>query len=402
MMRDLQAYELLQRELIELNQTDTLALVRGWSLLAYQQAGLLCLSAAQQEQVQQALILALSQHASGLQRLKRLWQQTISQRYQIINDPQLKTHFTQLETQNWDFYSLRAYGQSLRQRPLTPNQLKLNQRALQQVGSPLYTLLYQAYGNRTTQSLVNYEKLKLVLFHLGAAIDDQQLLQLTSASYQIDASMPPDALFLSLFAKSVQLAFNQQRLTDRRIHQFRMYLDEHNLKYIRQYWQKSGETDEQALANFVAWRQSTNPQYWLRREPARFHNKYQIGQVRPTTFPNHKRLTPDFHSEWIIDQTGQFVSQWQVLKRTATGMVKSHPSDYQLTPDQCRQLLNGESFNYANANNLSHVQLDSWPPQTQDHLLRQTAAKNWRSVVKAAYHAQDNQVDRYSIWYDKI
>ncbi|WP_413476405.1 DUF3114 domain-containing protein [Latilactobacillus fuchuensis] len=409
MRQKIRELTILQSELISLLQPpaqqpmagleELLAIVRGQLLLAYDQDNYLTLSTDQRNTLQIGIIQALSQQPAGVKKLQLIWQQTTASRYQIQNEPQLVAHFNQLEQANWDLASLRAYAKYIKQRPLTAQQYRKNNSELHRIGSPLYTRLYQAYGRQTTNRVINWQKANLVLNQLEAQLDSHQFLQLRSRQFRIDPAMPPDALFLTLFAKSVQLAFRQRLLTNQRLHQFRLYLDRQNEQYMRRFWQKNGQTDEQALAQFVANRQQANPQYWLRREPARFHNKYRIGQPMPNDFPNRKRLTPDFHSEWLIDEHGQFISQWSVLKQSADELVISNPDDYQLTDAQCRQLLNGASFNYAHQNDQTHVQLDSWPPKRYDHLLRQETFNAWRSPSKAIYQNKDIEPDGYSVHY---
>lgn len=409
MSQQIRDLTILQSELISLLQqldqqptaglTELLAIVRGQLLLAYDQSHDLTLSVNQRTTLQIGIIQALSHHSTGVKTLQLVWQQTTAIRYQIQNEPQLVAHFNQLEQSNWDLSSLRAYAKFIGDRPLTAQQYQQNNQALHQIGSALYTRLYRAYGQQTTNRTINWQKANLVLDQLQARIDKYQFLQLRSLDFRIDPKMPPDAPFLTIFAQSVQLAFHQQPLTDQRLHQFRLYLDRQNEFYIRRFWQKVGQTDEQALAQFVAYRQQAQPQYWLRREPARFHNKYRIDQETPRIFPNRKRLTPDFHSEWLIDDNGRFISQWLVLKQSAEGLVVSNPADYRLTVAQYRQFLNGASFNYADQNDRIHRQLDSWPPKHYDHLIRQQMLKGWRSPTKETYQNCDIDTDGYSVWY---
>lgn len=400
----------LQSTLImQLNETPSkqitmidLPVVRGQLLLALHARHQLTLSTQQCTMIQRTIITTLATKTDGTQ-LMDLWRQTLPQRYRIVDQAEVVAHFEQLERANWDVASLRAYathltGQLAAQPTALKRILQHNWRALHQVGSALYQMLFEAYGDRTAQAVINYQRINLVLTHLGAQLDEHAFLQLTARDYQLDPQLAPDAPFLATFAQSVQRAFVGRVLTDKRIHQFRMYLDRQNLRYIRHYFQHSGETDEQALARFVRKRQATQPHYWLRREPARLHNKYRNGQ-RPTTHWNRKRLTPDFHSEFILAPSGAFISQWQVLKLKADGLIDSNPDHYQLDDGTLRQLLNGESFNYANRNDRQHARLDSQPPLQNDHALRKTAFKGWRSPTKQQYQPNDKQVDDYSRWH---
>lgn len=379
-----------------------LPIVRGQLLLALHARHQLTLSTQQRTMIQRAIITTMATKTDGAE-LTRLWQQTLPQRYRIVNQSEVVAHFEQLERANWDVASLRAYAIYLtEQLAAQPTALKTilqrNWQALHQVGSALYQVLFAAYGDQTAQPVINNQRLNLVLTHLGAQLDAHAFLQLTAHDYQFDPELAPDAPFLATFAQSVQRAFAGRILTDQRIHQLRMYFDRQNLRYIRRYFQQSGETDEQALRRFVQKRQATQPHYWLRREPARLHNKYRHNQ-QPSTPWNRKRLTPDFHSEFILAPSGTFISQWQVLKVKADGLIDSNPAHYHLDDWTSQQLLNGESFNYANRNNRQHAYLDSKPPLQNDHALRKAAFKGWRSPTKQQYQPDDKQIDDYSQWY---
>ena len=98
---------------------------------------------------------------------------------------------------------------------------------------------------------------------------------------------------------------------------------------------------------------------------------------------NKKRLTPNFHSEFILNEEGTFVTQWDVLVEDWRGRLISNPAYYQAAKNNEYQekVLNGESFNYANRNNRTHELLDSSPPGRFDHQLR----KQPKRLVKSPY-----------------
>ncbi|MEJ1312220.1 DUF3114 domain-containing protein [Latilactobacillus sakei] len=376
-------------------QQQLLPQVRGQLLLALQDKRLFQLPTATQTKPEQLLIQNLIEPSNGAA-LSALWLEKTQLRYHLPTKNGLVAHFAQLELENWDDNSLRAYAAIIRQQEPLFNLTAAN-RALHRVGSPLYQQLYQAYGGRTTNRLVNWQRANLVLMQLGAQLDAHHFLQLGAEDFEIYSEMPPDAPFLKTFAQSVQLAFKDQDLTDQRLHQFRMYLDRQNIQYIRTHFKTAGDSDEMALQKFVAQRQKKQRAYWLKREPARLHNKY----MRGVTFNadanlNRKRLTPDFHSEFIIDRTGQFVTQWDVLRYRTPHQIESDPAQYVLNIAEKNALLNGESFNYANRNNLQHAQLDSRPPRQLDHQLRDRAFAGWQSPNKQQYRQSAEKSDAYS------
>src|SRR5699024_1799858 len=108
---------------------------------------------------------------------------------------------------------------------------------------------------------------------------------------------------------------------------------------------------------------------------------------------NKKRVVnDDFHSEFIIDSNGDFVSQWNVLKENSDGTIESDPNKYNYTDKFRKQMLDGESFNYANNKGTSHENLDSNPPGKYDHNVRNEAKKGWGSPSEREYdYAKDKK-----------
>lgn len=258
----------------------------------------------------------------------------------------------------------------------------------QKVGSAIYLQMLSRYQGTAKV------KLDLVLRHLGGTIDSFGMLQL-KGPFELDTSLPPHSLFFKELSRLVQTAYLQKELTSKKIHQLRMYIDRQNLFYIKKNFKQLGMTDEQALALYVATpsKKGGLGKKKMLAERARLHNKFPRGEEQVSYFPNRKRLTPDFHSEFILDEQGNFVSQWNVLVETEEGNIISDPMYYYSIYQTKRevewfeaQIMNGESFNYANKNNIVHRQLDSLPPRTLDYGLRQLIMKNWVSPDFLAYN----------------
>ncbi len=199
----------LQSTLImQLNETPSkqitmidLPVVRGQLLLALHARHQLTLSTQQRTMIQRAIITTLATKTDGTQ-LMDLWRQTLPQRYRIVDQVEVVAHFEQLERANWDVASLRAYathltGQLAAQPTALKRILQHNWQALHQVGSALYQMLFEAYGDRTAQPVINYQRINLVLTHLGAQLDEHAFLQLTARDYQLDPQLAPDAPFFS-------------------------------------------------------------------------------------------------------------------------------------------------------------------------------------------------------------
>lgn len=300
----------------------------------------------------------------------------------------LRFHAHYIQEMGWDRSALEAYSCYLSEKVESFDEstsfaeiLEEVEQQLQRIGSPLYERLFLAFGVDERKQL-NEEQAKkrlcLMLQHLGGEIDDNGMLQLLGRC-RIDTHLPPHASFWHTVAKTVQAAYPFKELTDQRIHQLRMYIDHQNIMYIRSLFKKIGMTDEQALTAYVkaAAPLGLNGRR-IEREPARYHNKLIAGESykdRVQGYENKKR-TVRFHGEFILDRKGNFVSQWNVLERDqVNGGYHSELSYYQERYWEKgayfeEQLMNGESFNYADRNDEVHRQLDVRPPGKLDPMLR--------------------------------
>lgn len=274
----------------------------------------------------------------------------------------------------------------------------------------------------------------LELIHkMGGYIDENGMLQLKKR-FCIGEKIPPHGSVFREIAANVEKAYGEAGLCGlgdmegRMIHQFRMYIDRHNIAYIRKYFKKDGMTDEEALEAYVyapAEHGGMGGGKML-REPARFHNKYPAGSSYwryQRKRENKKRLTPDFHSEFIIDPEGNFVSQWNVLEEDECGRIISDIEYYRRKyqepgnhrgsdgrqrnwEEAMRQIMDTESFNYASKNDKVHQRLDIQPPGQFDSDLRRQISQEWKSPCKHAkalgdlknrYRYRSDKGDGYSV-----
>ena len=263
------------------------------------------------------------------------------------------------------------------------------------VGSPLYEKMLRK------AKLPTKEKLLLILKHMGAEIDQNGMLQL-AGTHTFYVKMPPHGKFLHYFSKLIQRTYRDEPLSDRRLHQFRIYIDEHNIRYIRVYFKMPHMTDEQALQLYVKTTRQAGGLGGRRliAERSRFHNKSK--KNKPRTSENRKRLCPNFHGEFIIDDEGGFVSQWNVLHRDNNYRVISDWNYYQrIYHDNIdyfeEQIINGESFNYANWNGKRHRYLDVFPTRKLDYSIRRKIGKKWRSpgLKEYKWRQQDRNRTKY-------
>lgn len=254
-----------------------------------------------------------------------------------------------------------------------------------------------------------------LIHKMGGYIDGNGMLQLKNG-FCVGEQVPPHGKFFRDIAAYMEKEYGETGLNQcndmegRMLHQFRMYIDRHNIAYIRKNFKKVGMTDEDALAAYVQapFGQGGLDGAKMLREPARLHNKYPSEssyRKYQKGHENKKRLTPDFHSEFIIDRDGAFVSQWNILEEDGHGRVVSDIEYYRQKylaqgrdawEDAQRQIMDTESFNYASKNDKIHQRLDVKPPGLFDTELRKQIGKEWKSPCKRRYSYGSDKGDGYS------
>ncbi|MEI5994953.1 DUF3114 domain-containing protein [Candidatus Enterococcus mansonii] len=264
------------------------------------------------------------------------------------------------------------------------------------VGSDIYTKMLE------TSSLSDQQKVSLVIQHLGGYQDKNGDLQISgTASYHFFPDMPPGASFLDIYAKMVQRAYPEgltitkkdKQLSktaikkkypmEAKVHQFRNQLDRHTIHYVERYRKKHDlKTDEQAIKAILSgnWFYA-DPQYHnraqlgrdflendIRRESRTLKNVGLLKKIRKRGF-YRKILSGDYHSEFIIDEQGQLLSQWK---------EEAQKMDYRKMA-----IANGETFNYGRRPRddfaRTHDKLDGIPPRYFDTKERNEIKRDWLS-----------------------
>lgn len=217
------------------------------------------------------------------------------------------------------------------------------------------------------------------------------------------------------------------------VHQFRMYLDRHNLTYIRTHYYPEApssrpspapapvsaaqHTDLDRLKAYERDLRAAGGQGLYYDEPSRYHNKLLKGELFQVQV-NDKIETWDRLSEFIVDtRSGMFVSQWDVLEEQVCG-----PEDRAAAPGEAgatdkedmsgpagmrtrivlpsyierdteaqRSLLNSESFNYAGGGP-AHFRFDILPAAAEaekslDYTYKQQLKSStaWRNAERREY-----------------
>ena len=170
---------------------------------------------------------------------------------------------------------------------------------------------------------------------------------------------PPHSPFWSSFSRVVQVAFAQDPLASkagdlllkRQIHQFRYLLSAYQAQWIREHYARAGQTDEEALQAYL---QETKGIKIDAYAAARLHNKVYVDQDGQLAFPSRAqaqlnfKVLLNFHTEYILDQGGQFLNEVDPYQISENGIV------------------NGASFNYGLARGHTHKDLDIDPVKPWD------------------------------------
>lgn len=256
------------------------------------------------------------------------------------------------------------------------------------VGSDVYTYMF------SQSSLKPKEKALLVITQLGGYIDSNGMLQLKNKD-MFYMEMPPHSEFLEDYAETVRAAYAKKNKTYRRldnqmIHQFRMYIDKHNIDYVRTRFE--GRTDYEKLKKYAE--EFGFSLYY--GEPSRHHNKFSDtvpfeGQICD------KILTPNRLSEFIVNvKTGEFVTEWDILKNNQWQDVLSAEKAYSSeTMTAEKKIVDTESFNYAPADYVeAHQKLDVLPASPSkkgdsklylENDLKRKLKERWKSPNKKEY-----------------
>ncbi|WP_368385558.1 DUF3114 domain-containing protein [Streptococcus parasanguinis] len=184
---------------------------------------------------------------------------------------------------------------------------------------------------------------------------------------------PPGSDFWKAFSHVVQIAFEKDPLADqsgdqllkRQIHQFRYLLSAYQAQWIREHYAKTGQTDEEALQAYL---QETKGIKIDAYEAARLHNKVYVDQNGQLAFPSRAqaqlnfKVLLNFHTEYILDQGGQFLNEVDPNQISENGIV------------------NGASFNYGLARGRTHKDLDidpvkAWDPAFRKQVLYQQGVR---------------------------
>ena len=193
----------------------------------------------------------------------------------------------------------------------------------------------------------------------------------------------PGSDFWKAFSRVVQIAFEKDPLADqsgdqllkRQVHQLRYLLSSYQAQWIQTHETRAGQTDEEALQAYLQEARAITVDAYA---AARLHNKVSVTSDGQLHYPSgasqqvNFKILLNFHTEYILDQDGQFLNEVDPYQISENGIV------------------NGASFNYGLARGRTHKDLDidpvkAWDPPFRKQVLyqqgiRYLAPKNDRSV----------------------
>ena len=241
-------------------------------------------------------------------------------------------------------------------------------------GSPFFQELWQAEAAQNSRLGVR----KLLVLAMNLVNMPEELSGDKSETEHLLAQLAPDLAphdcFWKIFSKTLRQAFpaddfsqkdGNQKLK-RQLHQFRYVISCQQAQWVRDHFREVGMTDAEALAAYF----KADPGLpYSFKESSRLHNKAYIDKMsEQAIYPNGQasqaniKILIDFHTEFILDQTGRFLNIIDPEGASQNGVV------------------NGASFNYDErnrpVNQASHTRYDVKTPAVWDPRFRRLAIEN--------------------------
>ena len=191
---------------------------------------------------------------------------------------------------------------------------------------------------------------------------------------QFAPDLAPHDRFWKIFSRTLRQAFPADDLSQKdgnqklkkQLHQFRYVISCQQAQWVRDHFREVGMTDAEALAAYF----KADPGLpYSFKESSRLHNKAYIDKMsEQAIYPDGQasqaniKILIDFHTEFILDQTGRFLNIIDPEGASQNGIV------------------NGASFNYGEhnrpGNQASHTRYDVKTPAVWDPRFRRLAIEN--------------------------
>lgn len=200
----------------------------------------------------------------------------------------------------------------------------------------------------------------------------------------------PDHPFWFQLSQLVQVAFPNQSLSEttylaRQVHQFRYVISAFQAQWVRQHF--SEKTDRQSLLCYLKGKKMRR--FWRRQfdfdmtESSRLHNKLPKVAIKGYQLPVNMKIVMGFHTEFILDSFGRFANEIDPQGVSHNGII------------------NGASFNYANANDKRHRELDILPISVHDPVFRKKILANDGNAFQAPKLARRKDADWALSYFNK-
>lgn len=200
----------------------------------------------------------------------------------------------------------------------------------------------------------------------------------------------PDHPFWFQLSQLVQVAFPNQSLLEntclaRQVHQFRYVISAFQAQWVRQHF--SEKTDRQSLLCYLKGKKMRR--FWRRQfdfdmtESSRLHNKLPKVAIEGYQLPVNMKIVMGFHTEFILDSFGRFANEIDPQGVSHNGII------------------NGASFNYANANDKRHRELDILPISVHDPIFRKKILANDGNAFQAPKLARRKDADWALSYFNK-
>ena len=191
---------------------------------------------------------------------------------------------------------------------------------------------------------------------------------------QFAPDLAPHDRFWKIFSRTLRQAFPADDLSQKdgnqklkkQLHQFRYVISCQQAQWVREHYRQTGMTDAEALASYL---KDWPALPYSFQESSRLHNKAYIDKMsEQAIYPDGQasqaniKILIDFHTEFILDQTGRFLNIIDPEEASQNGIV------------------NGASFNYGEhnrpGNQASHTRYDVKTPAVWDPRFRRLGIEN--------------------------
>ncbi|KRM94956.1 hypothetical protein FC19_GL000057 [Liquorilactobacillus aquaticus DSM 21051] len=255
---------------------------------------------------------------------------------------------------HWPFESIKVL---IEQRLSEGQNYSNDKNESNRIGSKLFTQMWRSYAvNKRKENAQNKLTLLMSIVEMETLDGSRKQTQKLLRSF---GEITPDSFFWNDLAKTVQIAFpkglavSSNQVLAQKIHQFRYVISLQQMEFIREHYSRLNMNDEAALACYLSGLR--REQYSL-KESARLHQKRKSknGQGPRGYLKTNIKVVVNFHSEFILSDNGSFVNEIETEKESK---------------ENENGVVNGASFNYADANDYRGKNGAKWNSKRSKHYI---------------------------------